>query len=206
VSLGAKRVGAAGRMCHVGWWHLAVRLIVVAALALVVVGCSSVASGANLQLRITKAFDDRAEEADLWNSGTITADGTFSAAKLDTMDMDTEYAWNLLGSQPWTASTNQQVGDFEGECNGSEDCRPCVGVYGKNWEIASVNLTMQERGNGRYVFELWLGSDAPPKVSGCDFMTNDPVYWADRITVTLTGLGSAKPSASADGYTVEVTQ
>jgi hypothetical protein len=196
-------VGAA-RTFQLDRWNLAARLAFLAALALLVMGCpASAPAGGDLHLRITKAFDDRAQEEDLWHTGTITADGSFPAAKLDTMDMGVEYEWDLLGPQPWTASTDQQVGDFEGDCNGG-DCKPCVGVYGGNWEIDSVHLTMQERGNGRYVFELWLGSDVPPKVSGCDMMVNDPASWAENITVTLTGIGSATPSGSADGYTIAV--
>ena len=94
-------------------------------------------------------------------------------------------------------------GDFTGDCNGG-DCNPCVGEFGGSWEIDAVYLTMQERGSGRYVFELWLGSDVPPKVGGCDSMINQPVAWGERITVTLTGIGSTAPSGSADGYTIQV--
>lgn len=187
-------------------WHLAARLALLAAMALVVAGCSTSATapGGNLHLHISRAFDNRADEADLWNSGTISADGSFPAAKLDTMDMGTIYDGNDLGT--WSATTEQQSGDFQGECNGSEDCHPCTGTYGGSWAIPSVDFTVQERGNGRYVIDLWLGNDLPPKTGGCDPMVNTPVTWSDNLTVTLTGIGSATPAGTADGYTIEVTQ
>lgn len=176
------------------------------ALALVLVACmpGSSTGGGNLHLTISKAFDNRATEADLWNSGTISADGSLPAAKLDTMDIGTIYDGNDLGT--WSATTEQQVGDFEGECNGSEDCHPCTANYGGTWPIASVDFTVQERGNGRYVIDLWLGSDNPPKTGGCDPTTNFPYVWAAHLTVLLTGIGSATPTEGADGYTVVVTQ
>lgn len=181
-------------------------LVVLAGLALVLMACApgSSTAGGDIHLRISKAFDNRADEADLWNAGTVTADGAFAAAKLDTMDMGTIYDGNQIGT--WTASTEQQSGDFEGECNGSSDCHPCTGDYGGNWAIPSVDFTVQERGNGRYVIDLWLGNDLPPKTGGCDPSVNTPVTWSDNLTVTLTGIGSATPAGSADGYTVVVTQ
>jgi hypothetical protein len=181
-------------------------LIALAGLALVLQAClPGSAAGGNLHLRVSKAFDTRSVEESLWNSGTITADGVFPAAKLDSMDIGSEYSWDLLGTQPWMASTDQQMGDFIGDCNGG-DCKPCTGTFGGSWEIASVNLTLHERGNGRYVFDLWLGSVSPPKVGGCDPMINTPVAWADPLTVTLTGIGSATAAGTADGYTIAVVQ
>ena len=182
--------------------------VVLAGLALVLLACGAGSSttGGNIHLRISKAFDNRATEADLWNSGTISADAVFSAAKLDSMDMGTIYDGNALGPSPWSATTDQQSGDYEGACNGSEDCHPCTGTYSGSWPIPSVDFTVQERGNGRYVIDLWLGNELPPKTGGCDSMVNNPVTWSDNLTVTLTGIGSATPSGSADGYTVVVTQ
>lgn len=185
---------------------LSASLVALVGLALVLVACGpgSSTAGDGVHLSISRAFDNRATEADLWNSGTISADGVFSAAKLDTMDMGTIYDGNQLGT--WSANTQQQSGDFEGECNGSEDCHPCAGNYGGSWPIPSVDFTVQERGNGRYVIDLWLGNDLPPKTGGCDPSVNTPVTWSDNLTVTLAGIGSATPTGTADGYTVVVTQ
>ncbi|MEA2676442.1 MAG: hypothetical protein QOJ81_583 [Chloroflexota bacterium] len=204
----------AARTFRLGRWRSAAQLLVLAAVALVVVGCgpggpagpagTAGPAGGDIHLRITKAFDNRADEEDLWNSGTISADGEFPASRLDTMDMGVIYDGNDLGT--WSASTQQQMGDFEGECNGSSDCRPCTVDFGGSWDIASIDFTVQERGNGRYVIDLWLGSETPPKTGGCDPTFGDPVYWASNLTVTLTGIGTATPAGSADGYTVEVTQ
>ena len=123
------------------------------------------------------------------------------------MDIGAEYAWDLLGPDPWTASTQQQMGDFVGDCNGVQ-CDPCTAEYGGDWEIGAVQLNMRERGAGRYVFELWLGSERPPHTGGCDSMINSPAYWGERMTITLTGLDSATPSATADadGVTIVVTK
>jgi hypothetical protein len=220
VNVGVKTVRAAAHIFQVGWSQLAVVLIVVVALAFVVAGCSSSASGGNLHLRITQAFDNRSTEADLWNSGTITADGSFPASRLDTMEIGLTYDGNDLGAGRWSATTEQQLGDFEGECNGSEDCHPCTATYGGSWPIPSVDFTVQERGNDRHVIELWLGSDTPPKTGGCDPIANSPYIWAAHLTVLLTGIGSATPTATvtasgtgsstptsgAGGYAVEVTQ
>lgn len=199
-------------MLTFGRSNLAARLIFLVGLALVLVGCPAGSSpGGNVHLHIKYAFDNTAEEEALWNKGTISADGEFAASKLDTMDFNAEYAWDLLGPTPWMASTTQQMGDFIGDCNGVR-CDPCTGEFGGTWEISAVQLNMQERGGGRYVFELWLGSDRPPHVSGCDAMINSPAYWGTRMTVTLTGMDTATPTGTvesiyADGeYTLEVSK
>src|SRR6478672_9475809 len=59
-------------------------LVALAGLTLVLVACmpgsstgaptGSPAAAGNIQLHISKDFDTRATEADLWNSGTISAD------------------------------------------------------------------------------------------------------------------------------------
>jgi hypothetical protein len=197
---------AAARTFQRGRWKDALRLLALVPVALMLVGCSTGSpTGGDIHLRISKAFDNRATEENMWNSGTITADGVFSAAKLDTMDMGVIYDGNDIGPAPWTASTNQQSGDFTGDCNGGE-CQPCSGTYGGSWPIPSVDFTVQERGNGRYVIDLWLGNDLPPRTAGCPPMVAGPVTWSDNLTVTLTGIGSATPAGTADGYTIEVTQ
>ena len=185
-----------------------VSLIAIVGLLVFLVACVPGAAtvGGDIHLSISKAFDNRATEQDMWNAGTISANAVFSAAKLDTMDLGTIYDGNEIGPAPWKASTQQQSGDFTGECNGSSDCRPCTGDYGGTWDIPSVDFTVQERGNGRYVIDLWLGSELPPKTGGCDPMVSNPVAWSDNLTVTLTGIGSATPAGSADGYTVEVNK
>jgi hypothetical protein len=191
----------------------AARLIALSGLALLLVGCPPGSpAGGNVHLRISLPFDDRAQEESLWHAGTISAEGEFPASKLDTMDFGSEYAWDLLGPTPWMATTQQQMGDFTGDCNGGE-CNPCTGEFGGSWEIEAVQLNMQERGNGRYVFQLWLGSGRPPKTGGCDAMINSPAYWANRLIVTLTGMDTATPAGTAvdDGfpvgaYTVEVSK
>ena len=106
----------------------------------------------NVHLKVTYAFDT-AQTDELWNRGTISAEGEFPAAKLDTMDIGAEYAWDLLGSTPWMASTAQAMGDFIGDCNGVQ-CDPCTAEFEGEWEIEAVQLNMQERGAGRYVFTL----------------------------------------------------
>jgi hypothetical protein len=197
----------------------AVRVAVLVAVALVVIGCpssppgpssSSVPSG-SLHLHISQTFDTRADEPDLWNAGTISADGVFPASRLDTMEMGVIYDGHDIGT--WSATTQQQSGDFAGECNGSDDCHPCTGEYGGTWPIDSVDFTVQERGGGRYVIDLWLGNELPPKTGGCDPSVNTPASWSSNLTVTLTGIGTATPSATAVGtegstgpYEVEVTQ
>ncbi len=221
---------------------MTVRLALLAIVALIVVGCPSAPSGpapssapsslpsavpssvpstlpsGSLHLRISKDFDNRADEADLWNAGTISADGVFPVSRLDTIDGGVIYDGHDIGT--WSASTQQQSGDFEGECNGSDDCHPCTGDYGGTWPIDSVDFTVQERGNGRYVIDLWFGSENPPKTGGCEPMVSGPYVWAVNLTVVLTGIGSATPAgtvtawrmgsgsdnAGAGGYTVEVSQ
>ncbi len=66
---------------------------------------------------------------------------------------------------------------------------------------------MQERGNGRYVFTLWLGTGPPPHTGGCETFLNQAATWANRLTVTLTGMDTASPSASVaeDGFTATVS-
>jgi hypothetical protein len=205
VTEGAKAV--ANRTFQLSRWHQALGLVLLAAVSLLVIGCpASQPAGGDLHLTVTTTFDDRATDDVYWHAGTLSAAGSFPAAKLDSMDIGAEYAWDLLGSTPWTASTQQQMGDFVGDCNGVK-CDPCVAEFGGDWEIEAVNLTMQQRGNGRYVFKLWLGSVAPPKSGGCDTMLNEPFYWGTRLTVTLTGMDSATPIGTADdGYTVVVTK
>ena len=210
MNVGATQVVGA-RGIQVGRRNLAARLTFMAALALVLVGCPAGPPAAgDIHLRISTTFDTRPTEEDMWNSGTITADGVFSAAKLDTMDLGVIYDGNDIGPAPWSATTQQDSGDFEGECNGSNDCRPCTGNYVGSWPIDSVDFTVQERGNGRYVIELWLGSDSPPKTGGCDPMVAGPVAWSTNLTVTLTGIGTATSEATvvstnSDGvYTAEI--
>jgi hypothetical protein len=210
--------------------HLAVPFALLATVALLV-GCGGAAPGSapssvpssaptsapsslpsgSIHLLISKTFDNRADEADLWNSGTISADGVFPASRLDTMDGGVIYDGNDIGT--WSASTQQQSGDFEGECNGSEDCHPCVSTYGGSWPIDSIDFTVQERGNGRYVIDFWFGNELPPKTGGCDSVFGEPVTWADNLRVTLTGIGTAAPAATAVGtesstgpYEIQVTQ
>ena len=192
--------------------NLLARLLVLAAVALLVVGCPSSPSSGDLHVHISKAFDNRADEEDLWVAGMVAADGVFPAAKLDTMDIGAEYDWTLLGSTPWMGTTDQQAGDWEGDCNGG-DCTKCTGTYGGSWEIDSVQLTVHERGAGRYVFDIWLGSDSPPKTGGCDAVFGGPVAWYERLLITLTGMDTANPTATATAieapdlpYTVTVTK
>jgi hypothetical protein len=128
------------------------------------------------------------------------------------MDMGVEYDWSLVGSTPWTATTQQQMGDFTGDCNGG-DCTPCTGTFSGSWEIDSVDLTVHERGAGRYVLDVWLGSDAPPKTGGCDPMIGGPVGWYERLMITLTGMDTTTPTGTAtaidaadQAYRVEVSK
>jgi hypothetical protein len=183
---------------------LALRLFALGAVAFVVLGCPSPAQqGGNIHFHITRTFDDRATEEALWHSGTISADGEFPRSKLDTMDTGAEYAWDLLGPTPWMASTDQAMGDFIGDCNGGQ-CDPCTAQYSGEWEIGSVQLNMQERGSGRYLFTLWLGSERPPHTGGCDETINSPAYWGERMTITMSGIDSLSPSVTTDAEGVEV--
>jgi len=191
-----------------GRWNRAVRLLVLASFSILVLGCPPARpAGGDIHLTVSTTFDDRATDDVYWHSGTLSASGSFPAAKLDTMDIGAEYAWDLLGTEPWTATTQQQMGDFVGDCNGDQ-CDPCTAEFSGDWNIDAVNLTMQERASGRYVFELWLGSSAPPHSGGCDTFLNDPYAWGSRLTVTLTGMDTATPtgSVSQDGFTVTVTK
>jgi hypothetical protein len=177
-------------------------LVAIAGLALVLVGCPA-QSGSSLHLQITKEFDDRAEADDFWHAGTISAAGVVDTAKLASMDFNADYYSDLVGPGKWTASTQQQMGSWIGDCNGVQ-CDPCTSEFGGDWDLDSVIFVLNERDNGRYVFDLWLGSTEPPKSGGCEPQINSPVYWADHVPLTLTGIGTATPSGSAAGYTVSI--
>jgi len=178
--------------------------IVMAVMLLVLLACLPQAGGSNLHLQITKEFDDRADAGDFWHAGTIGAAGVVDTGKLASMDLNADYYSDLVGPGKWTASTQQQMGSWIGDCNGVQ-CDPCTSEFGGDWDLDSVIFVLNERDNDRYVFDLWLGSTEPPKSGGCEPQINSPVIWADHVPLTLTGIGSATPSGTADGYTVTIT-
>ena len=97
----------------IGPRNMGLRLLVLAAIAVLVVGCpSGPPAGGDVHVKVTTTFDERATDDVYWHVGTLSAEGSFPAARLDTMDIGAEYARDLLGTEPWTASTDQQMGDF----------------------------------------------------------------------------------------------
>jgi len=177
--------------------------IVVAGLGLVLAGCIPQAGGSTLHLQLSKDFDDTAGDNPMWHKGTISAEGLVDTSKLASMDLNADYYSDLVGPGKWTASTQQQMASWIGDCNGVR-CDPCATEYGGTWDLESVIFRLEEHTNDRYVFNLWLGSTEPPRSGGCDPQINSPAIWANNVALTLTGIGTSAPSGTADGYTVSI--